>query len=278
VKGLILLLIKRWFSGRGSPANGENRQDLEAAVERIKTGDELLRNDLIRQYQPFIAKTAGKLCKRYIQPETDDEFAIALAAFNEAIDSFDSKAGSSFLSFAEGVIRRRLIDFIRKEQRFAGQIPQSAFEIQNEEDERFDPIDAMEAMERYERSRTAEERRLEIEVLSAQLADFGITFSELVQVSPKHEDSRRLLIGIGVRLSRNPELSAMLLAKKSLPLKELTELAGVSRKTLERGRKYIIAVTLIHLGSFPHLKSFVLGETGTATDSAEDQTKGGRGA
>ncbi len=251
---------------------------MESAIARIQNGDAALRNDLIAQYQPFIAKTAGKFCKRYIQPETDDEFSIALSAFNEAIDGFDSKAGSSFLGFAEGVIRRRLIDYVRKEQRFAGQIPQSAFEVEGDEDERFDPVDAKEAVERFERDRIAEDRRLEIETLSAQLADFGITFSDLVECSPKHEDSRRMLIGIGEQLSKNAELSGLLLAKKTLPLKEMTELVEVSRKTLERGRKYIIAVTLIHLGSFPHLKSYVLGGTNTENDNDKKQTKGGRGA
>lgn len=275
---MILLLIKRWFSGRGTPPQVTERQDLEAAVDRIQAGDASLRNDLIMQYQPFIAKTAGKFCKRYIHPETDDEFSVALAAFNEAIDGFDSNAGSSFLGFAEGVIRRRLIDYVRKEQRFAGQIPQSAFEVDNDEDEPFDPIDAKEAIERYERDQDAEERRLEIETLSAQLADFGITFADLVDCSPKHEDSRRMLIGIGEMLSKNPELSGMLLAKKSVPLKELTELVDVSRKTLERGRKYIIAVTLIHLGSFPHLKTFVLGGTNGEGGAGQQNSTRGWGA
>lgn len=275
---MILLLIKRWFSGQRTPPQVTEHQHLESAIERIQNGDAALRNDLIAQYQPFIAKTAGKFCKRYIQPETDDEFSIALSAFNEAIDGFDSKAGSSFLGFAEAVIRRRLIDYVRKEQRFTGQIPQSAFEVEGDEDERFDPVDAKEAVERFERDRIAEDRRLEIEALSAQLADFGITFSDLVESSPKHEDSRRMLIGIGEMLSKNEELSGLLLAKKSLPLKELTELVEVSRKTLERGRKYIIAVTLIHLGSFPHLKSFVAGGTNRERDDDQQQTKGGWGA
>ncbi|WP_199615487.1 RNA polymerase sigma factor SigI [Paenibacillus alkalitolerans] len=272
---MILLLIKRWFSGRDSLSQVTERHDLEAAIERIQAGDEVLRNDVIRQYQPFIAKTAGQFCKRYIQPDAD-EFSIALAAFNEAINGFDVKAGRSFLGFAEGVIRRRLIDHVRREQRFAVQIPQSAFEIENDDDEHFDPIDAKEAVQRYERDQAADERRLEIETLSSQLADFGITFADLVDSSPKHEDSRRMLIGIGALLSRHPELSATMLAKKSLPLKELTELVDVSRKTLERGRKYIIAVTLIYLGSFPHLKSFVLG--GANEDENASQQHGEWGA
>ncbi len=43
----------------------------------------------------------------------DEELSIALMAFNEAIDGYDTSKGS-FLSFAKLVINRRLIDYLRK--------------------------------------------------------------------------------------------------------------------------------------------------------------------
>jgi len=253
---VILLLIQKWLTRRdkSAPPSGAPIEDEVAA---IRAGDEALRGDVLERYQPYVAKTAARFCKRYIHPESDDEYSIALSAFNEAIDAFDPQAGRAFLSFAETVIRRRLTDYVRKEQRHASQIPQSAFLAEDDEGETYDPIDVGASVERYRADRENEERKLEIEALNRELAAYGITFGELVDGSPKHEDTRRSLIGIGALISRDSALFEPLTSKKSLPLKELSERVDVSRKTLERGRKYIIAVALIHLGNYPHLQSFV---------------------
>ncbi len=271
---MILLLIKKWWSGRNKPQGDGDSASLEDDIARIQAGDETLRNDVLQRYQPFVAKTASKFCKRYVNPETDDEFSIALLAFNEAMEHWKPDAGRSFIGFAETVIRRRLTDYVRKEQRTAGQIPQSAFLQEDEEGETFDPIDARRSAEMHLQERERDERRLEIEGLNAQLADFGISFTDLVEGSPKHEDSRKMLIGIGWMLSRDRDLSEVLLLKKSLPLKELTERASVSRKTLERGRKYIIAVALIHMGQYPHLQSFVAPPAERAISAESQQMRG----
>jgi RNA polymerase sigma factor len=47
--------------------------------------------------------------------------------------------------------------------------------------------------------------------------------------------------------------------KKLLPIKELTLLSGVNRKTVEKGRKYIIALALIHHyeDEFIYLRSYI---------------------
>ncbi|HZG74631.1 MAG TPA: RNA polymerase sigma factor SigI [Paenibacillus sp.] len=257
MKRVILLLIQKWFSRRETAAPGLSGESIETEVARIRSGDEALRGDVLARYQPYVAKTAARFCKRYIHPESDDEYSIALSAFNEAIDAFDPEAGRAFLSFAETVIRRRLTDYVRKEQRHASSVPQSAFLTEDDEGETFDPIDVDASVDRYRLDRDNEERKLEIAALNRELSDYGITFADLVEGSPKHEDTRRSLIGIGALISREPELFGPLAVKKTLPLKELSERVAVSRKTLERGRKYIIAVALIHMGSYPHLQSFV---------------------
>lgn len=45
--------------------------------------------------------------------------------------------------------------------------------------------------------------------------------------------------------------------EKSLPLKELVDEVGVSRKTLERQRKYIIAIALVLIGDFELLREYI---------------------
>lgn len=251
---MILLLIRKWLSKRDGSAADEA---IESQIERIRSGNEALRSDVLSRYQPYIVKMASKFCKRYIHPESDDEFSIALSAFNEAIDAYDASSGRAFLSFAETVIRRRLTDYVRKEGRHASVVPQSAFETEDEDGDAFDPVTTEASVDRYRLDRENEERKLEIESLNRELSAFGITFADLVECSPKHEDTRRTLIGIGATISRVPDLFEPLTAKKALPLKELSNYVDVSRKTLERGRKYIIAVALIHLGNYPHLQGFV---------------------
>ncbi|WP_246042276.1 RNA polymerase sigma-I factor [Cohnella pontilimi] len=230
----------------------------EQRVEAIQAGDEAQREAFIVQYRPFITKTASRVCRRFIDPERDDEFSVALAAFNEAINRFTPNAGSSFIGFADTVISRRLIDYRRQEMRHAQSIPYSSFT--DDEDNGQGYLNRMEnaaAVEVYEQSREAEDRRAEIAALSERLADFGIRFTDLVDHSPRHRDSRLVLLRIGTRLGQTPELWQMLTEKRQLPVKELCIIEGVSRKTVERHRKYLIAVSLIAAGPYPCLRQYI---------------------
>lgn len=253
---MLLVLIKRFLGRRKLPVDGTAASP-EDRVLLIQQGDEELRNQLITDYQPYIAKAAGRFCKRYVDPARDDEFSIALSAFNEAIDSYSKEAGRSFLSFADTVIRRRLIDHLRKEQRFGQQVPYSSFDVADEEEQVINPVEIRASMERYEQDRIAEERRLEIELYSKELSEYGLTFSDLARHAPKHADSRRALIAIARQLAENQTLMGQFRAKGLLPIKELLELVDVSRKTLERNRKYIIAIALIFAGAYPCLQDYL---------------------
>lgn len=228
----------------------------EELVARIQGGDEALRNELIVRYHPYIMKITSRFYRRYIDPQRDDAFSIALSAFDEAITRFDSRNGRFFLGFAETVIRRRLIDYSRQESRHNGVLPYSAFEGEAGETPA-ERIEVSEAMEAYERTRTADERKLEIEALTEELSAYGITFADLVRLSPSHQDSREALLGLGAALSQDEKLVRFLKEKRQLPIKELCLAEAVSRKTLERHRKYVIAVSLIAIGSYPYLQHYI---------------------
>jgi len=216
-----------------------------------------MRNQFITDYQPYVAKVTSRFCKRYIDPARDDEFSIALGAFNEAINQFSQESGRSFLGFAEQVMRRRLIDYVRKEQRFSQQLPYSLFEVEDDENNIVNPVEIHQAIEEYEKQKGMEERQGEIIDLNRCLSDFGIQFADLVDASPKHSDSRQALFGIGRNLSNNPDLMRIMLTKRMLPIKELLDVVEVSRKTLERNRKFIIAVALIYNGPYPYLRDYL---------------------
>ncbi|MNY66116.1 RNA polymerase sigma factor SigI [compost metagenome] len=48
-----------------------------------------------------------------------------------------------------------------------------------------------------------------------------------------------------------------MISKRMLPIKELLAQVKVSRKTLERNRKFIIAVALIYQGPYPYLRDYL---------------------
>ncbi|MDQ6420383.1 RNA polymerase sigma factor SigI [Paenibacillus sp. LHD-117] len=223
----------------------------------IRQGDEKLRERFIAEYSPYIAKVTSRFSKRYIDPERDDEFSIALLAFNEAIDGFDSSAGRSFLGFAKTVMQRRLIDYARKEHRHLQSVPYSAFDSEGEDQTAYNALETKQALAAHETSRSDTERRIEIVELSGELELYGITFMELVEQSPKHADSRAMLISIASRLADTAAWMESLKATQKLPVKELMDACGVSRKTIERNRKYIIAIAIIQSGHYPYMNDYL---------------------
>jgi len=259
-------MFKRFLGkdSSGSSPDGSGR-DPESIVAAIQDGREDARNAFITDYQPYVAKITSQICKRYIDPARDDEYSIALSAFNEAIDGYARDAGRSFLGFAETVIRRRLIDYFRKEERHSASVPFSSLERTGEAEESgLHPLENKLAVEAHESGRMAEERQSEILDFNRVLQEFEIRFADLVQASPKHADSRLLLMKVGRTLAGDPDLMRYLISKKLLPVAELTSRTGLSRKTIERGRKYIIAIALIHNGPYPFLREYL--QDGNSTE------------
>lgn len=255
---MILVLLKKFLGKSHSHRpNSDTTQTPEDTVMRIQKGDLRMRNQFITDYQPYVAKVTSRFCKRYIDPSRDDEYSIALSAFNEAINQYSFEARRSFLGFAETVIRRRLIDYVRKEQRFSQQIPYSSFDVEDEDDNVINPIEIHQAIEQYEKQKGLEERRGEITELNRVLNEFDISFADLAEASPKHADSRETILAIGKRLADDQLMMRAMLGKRMLPIKELLGCVSVSRKTLERNRKYIIAIAIIHNGPYPYLRDYL---------------------
>ena len=231
----------------------KKRRSLEEKVLKIQKGDITLRNELIQSFQPFVAKTVSSVCKRYIN-DSDDEFSIGLIAFNEAINKYCPKKGSSLLALAEVMIKRRVIDYIRTQSKG----PDVFLEGTAIEEERGTPEFGDEkSIEEYEQQLETEKRRDEIKAYTCHLKEFGITFSDLAKTSPKHTDARKTAIHIAKLLVQHEQLNNLLLTKKRLPVKQLEELVTVSRKTIERNRKYIIAVAIILNGEYLFLQDYI---------------------
>lgn len=235
---------------------GKKRNSLEDEVLLIQEGNSRLQNKLIKKYQPFIAKTVSSVCKRYID-ETDDEFSIGLIAFNEAIEKYSVDKGSSLLSFAELLIKRRVIDYIRKEARVRTVTLVAAND--NGEENVQSKIESDLSIDDYEKKIQQEHRKEEIIHFQKVLIEFGLTFSELLENSPKHADARQNAMLVAKTLVEEEGLIQVLFDKKQLPIKQLEAKVDVSRKTIERNRKYIIAMAIILVGDYLYLKDYIKG-------------------
>ncbi|MBU8877562.1 RNA polymerase sigma factor SigI [Bacillus sp. FJAT-29790] len=234
----------------------KRKRTLEETVHLIQQGDAPLQNDLIHSYKPFIAKTVSSVCKRYIH-ESDDEFSIGLIAFNEAIQKYSPEKGSSLISFSEVLIKRRVIDYIRTQSKHQG----LSFEIGSDlsEEESRSSIEDDLSLEDYRKKTDEELRREEITKFTEVLQQFDLSFIDLVEQSPKHADARKNAMTVAQILTENSELKKTLLEKKRLPIKQLEKYVSISRKTIERNRKYIIAISLILIGDYVYLKDYIKG-------------------
>ncbi|MEK3989327.1 RNA polymerase sigma factor SigI [Robertmurraya sp. FSL R5-0851] len=236
----------------------KKKRSLEETVLAIQNGDQALQNELIYQYKPFIAKTVSSVCKRYIS-ETDDEFSIGLIAFNEAIQKYSSDKGSSLLSFAEVIIKRRVIDYIRQQIKHQNlSMDANGFE-ENEDEVSQSSLEANMSLEEYHKQTDDELRKQEIIRFSKLLTEFDLTFKDLVENSPKHADARKNAMLVAREIVSNEEIKQFLVEKKRLPIKQIENSVSVSRKTIERNRKYIIAIALILMNDYLYLQEYIKG-------------------
>ncbi|WP_028986311.1 RNA polymerase sigma-I factor [Thermicanus aegyptius] len=216
-------------------------RSIEKIVLDIQKGNSQNREWLIGQYRPFILRSVRRICKRKVE-WNDDEASIGLIAFNEAIDRYDSSRGKTFDHFAFMMIRRRLIDEFRKQ----GKISKSeSLVLDNNDEFELTAGEIAGSLEIYAQQESAAALAQELTLYDERLQEYGIRLEELEECSPSHQDTRKQLIRIAKRFCDYPEMKLYLERTKHLPLKEMMRYAGVSKKTLERHRKYLIALILI---------------------------------
>lgn len=214
--------------------------EVYAAKEDSRAAD-----DLIRAYIPFIRSEASKFLSR-LCTDQDDEYSIAMIAFHEAILGYEKGRGT-FLGYASMLIRSRLIDYQRKESRHQGQL--SIYEKDSEdalslEDRLADDRD------RFEESANLEATRQEIAELAGVMARFGVSFTDIAENSPKQDRTLRACAAVIRYAAKNKPLLDELLRTQKLPMRALVSGSGADRKTLERHRKYILAMLLIQTNGY----------------------------
>ena len=196
---------------------------------------------LIERYLPFIRAEAAKFLQRP-PTDSDDELIIAMIAFHEAVCGYDKGRGA-FLPYAATLIRSRLIDYDRKERRHRGSVSLDAPRGEEEDgsllDTLADPSDH--SGDLITREATAHE----IRELSEQMEGFGVSLSDVADNCPRQQRTLDACRAAMAYAKSRPDLLDQLVRTGKLPLSELAQGSGVERKTLERHRKYLMALLLI---------------------------------
>lgn len=218
--------------------------------------DQAEEDAFIARSRQFILRCASKCAHRYIT-DGDDEWAVSLIAFSEALKLYEPEKGA-FLPFAELVIRRRLTDYARSQGRFAREICVSpaVFAGQAGEDG-----ENCAALQRAVLIRTACEDgsplRDEIEAMSAVLREYGFSFFELAACSPRTEKTRKSCAAAVRCLLDVPGLLTETRRQRALPVQAVCRVTGINRKIVERHRRYLIASVEILEGDYPRLAEYL---------------------
>jgi len=229
-----------------------DRPDIFDELASIQRGDEVLRNQFIEKYTYYIISVASRIKGRYIQIENDEEFPIALGAFNRAIDLYDPTKGASFFTFAGLLIKRDIIDFYKKNSTVL-EIPMSQLKGENDDPDR-------EAGSPNDMMRIQEDQfnlQQEIAIYKTLLKEYAIDFHTLASASPKHAGARRRMIILAKKLSEDCSIKSSIIREKTLPLKEIDGWMNLSRKTLERHRKYILANFILINSDLEYMKNYI---------------------
>lgn len=217
--------------------------------------DSSIRENLIKNYEFYILKCASKACHRYITKQ-DDEWSISLLAFSQAIDSYDLNKGS-FLSFADLVIRRRVIDYRKGQKKYDSEVSVDPilFDTEPEEDTE-DAAVKMAVAEQVSKQETGD-LKIEINDITSTLSTYGFTFFDLASCSPHAEKTRKACAKAVIYMLQNPLLIKELRSSKQLPIKSIEKNTQLPRKMLDRHRKYIIAAIEILSGGYPNLAEYM---------------------
>lgn len=217
------------------------------------------REKFIEESKSFIYNLTCKICKKHLNWENDDELSIAMIAFNKACDSFSSDKGNIY-SYAKIIIKNSLIDYFRKSKN----VPLLSFS--NDDDEQ-EYIDIKSSLNQYEINIENNIRSEEIKMLSSELKEYGINFSDMLKYSPSHKDTRNTLLNIAFKCSNEELVLEYVKHKKQLPVKEIMLLTGTSKKILEKWRRYVILlIVVLSSREYQYIRSYLNIQVGDSNE------------
>ena len=213
--------------------------DSQSMIPAIQAGDAELRERLLERSLPFVGHEARRF-NRNAFIEQEEEYAIALETFNQAIDSFRPERGVPFEAYARLLIRNRLLDHVRHIRR-----EQPTVSLSDSVSEGASTLEETLADPSSGKVQEEMEFREAVFQLELNLKRFGLELASIAGHFPKHLDSRMTCIHIARNLSEDEALFGLLLTKAQLPGAELSRRCGVPVKTIEKNRSSIILLALL---------------------------------
>lgn len=224
---------------------------LELRLEQAKQDSAVL-NQLIEDYLPFIKKEAGK--NQAAQIEYEDRVSLGMLVFANCVEQYYVGKGG-FISFASACIRNRLIDEEKKASRLAQRLV--PFSVEADEEGQAATAEVQASLQQYELQREQNLLAEEIEQLSHALQEFGVSFEDLPQNCPRQTRSRQLCMRLARTIKEDEDLREAFLRQRRLPQAQLAQSEGISPKTIEKHRKYIVALTVILINEYPGVQAFL---------------------
>lgn len=234
---------------RGDAMDGTD--GIEGRIAKARENPEAM-SVLINEYSPFIARVVKNHIGHYVTAGVDDEFSIGMSGFEEALRTYIPEKGY-FLSFAEKIIRWRLIDYYRKNARWT--LNASLEQLQEENGSAL--VLGARAQQAYQQSVETDQMTAEILEFREALSEWGIDFSQLLSLSPKQEKIRRLLQETARKISADPMLLQKLKATGKVPVQQILSMGWIDRKRMERGRVYIIACVIVLTGEYEMIHDYL---------------------
>ena len=203
-------------------------------------------NEIIEEHIPFIIRTISNLTGRYVTIGNDEEYSIALLAFEQAVRDFDEEKGS-FLSYARLVIESRLINYFKSKS------------VRNDSktlslDELYESGQDFSKKENH----SNEDLKEEIELYCRELSLFGLNLEKMADVSPKHRDTRKNAIYAAEIASTDDEIVKKVYEKKKLPIRKVSIISNFSEKVIKRSKVFILGTMLIFIKNLNCLIQWIL--------------------
>lgn len=211
-----------------------NAETLLKKIEQCQAGNASERNILIQTYMPFIVKTTSEHLHRYIEVENNDELTIAMMAFDEAINKYQSEKGN-FISFAKRLIINRLIDYQRLENKV------TTLSYSDPDSHLQQDLSSSEDIEKTVSG------GMDLSNYETVLNQFGLTYDDLINTSPKHSDTRKRGMTIGKNASKEPPIVEKLYLNKRLPITLISTTLKITIKIIKRSKSFITSVIIAYV-------------------------------
>lgn len=224
--------------------------ELAERVERAKADAQEMEK-LVADYLPFIKKETGKFGASVL--EYDDRQSLGMLVFANCVKQYSPQRGG-FLRYASVCIKNRLISEARK----LGKGNTLYFSADDGQDVST-TLEETASLAAYSLQCEQYTLQEEIATLTGQLAQHGLSFSQLAQICPRQKRSRALCASLAHAVLQNASMLASFSRQGRLPKKELAAQMSVSEKTVEKYRQYIVALLVILQGDYPGIRAYIPG-------------------